>query len=302
MGTSEFAVPSLWKILQTPDFRVSAVVTVPDKPSGRSLRVTESPVKIAARGKGVPILLPSDLRDPFFLRSIQGFSPDIAAVVAFRILPTELFTIPAMGCVNLHASLLPDLRGAAPIQWALMRGYDRTGVSTFHIERRVDTGGLLLQDSIAIEPDDDAGSLSAKLAQIGANLLVESLLRVARGEIVPKIQSGVPTLAPKITREICLIDWNKSAIEIRNQIRGLSPSPAAYTFLDGKMLKLFRSRTLSETVAAPGGLRIGGDGSLIVGTGIGSLVVEELQIEGKRRMSSGEFLRGRAIRDGTVFG
>ncbi len=300
MGTSEFAVPCFQKLLQTPDLNVSAVVTVPDKPAGRSLEICESPIKIAAHGTGIPILQPVDLRDPFFLRSIQGFEPDIAAIVAFRILPTELFSIPTLGCVNLHASLLPDLRGAAPIQWAIMRGYDRTGVSTFLIERKVDTGRLLAQTSVAIDPDDDAGSLSSKLSIEGANLLVESLLRVGRGEAHPQTQFGEPTLAPKITKEICRIDWNQPAIEIHNLIRGLSPIPSAHTFIGGKMLKIFSSFTIAQPQLAPGNVQVTGEGILMVGTGVGSLGLVEIQIEGKRRMNSSEFLRGRAIVSGTV--
>jgi len=300
MGTSEFAVPCMLKLLQIPKIKLSAVVTVPDKPAGRSLEISQSPVKLAARGLGVPILQPDDLRDPFFLRAIQGYNPDIAAVVAFRILPTELFTIPAKGCVNLHASLLPELRGAAPIQWALMRGYKRTGVSTFLIERKVDIGELLSQASIDIEPGDDAGELSRKLSSLGAELLVETLLRVCEGKIVPQMQVGVPTLAPKITKETCRINWAKSSFEIHNQIRGLSPSPAANTFLNDKMMKIFRTTIVESIHNPPGLVSSGAENGLVVGTGSGSLRIDELQIEGKKRMNSSEFLRGRAIPAGTT--
>lgn len=300
MGTSEFAVPCMLRLLQIPKIKLCAVVTVPDKPAGRSLEISQSPVKFAARGLGVPILQPDDLRDPFFLRAIQGYDPDIAAVVAFRILPTELFTIPAKGCVNLHASLLPELRGAAPIQWALMRGYKHTGVSTFLIERKVDTGELLSQASIDIEPGDDAGELSRKLSSLGAELLAETLVQVGEGKIHPKVQVGEPTLAPKITKETCRINWTRSSQEIHNQIRGLSPSPAAHTFLNAKMMKIYRTTLLEDTYHPVGTIFVESENGLTVGTGSGSLRIDEIQIEGKKRMNSSDFLRGRAISAGTV--
>ncbi len=300
MGTSEFAVPCLLKLLDNKNINLPVVVTVPDKPAGRSLEMSESPVKTVARSRGIPVLQPDDLRDPFFLRAIQGYNPDIAAVVAFRILPTELFTIPKMGCINLHASLLPELRGAAPIQWALIRGYKETGVSTFLIERKVDTGGLLAQSSIQIDEEDDAGSLSYKLSSLGAHLLFETVLQVGNGELMPQVQRGPTSLAPKITKELCKIDWTDTATTIHYLIRGLSPHPAAHSFLGDKIVKFFRTSVSGIHTENPGQITITADGSLLVGTGKGSLLIEELQLEGKKRMTSSEFLHGKAIQVGTV--
>lgn len=300
MGTSEFAVPCL-KALVGSRHPVLATVTAPDRPAGRTLKVTEPPVKRAAASLSLPILQPTDLRDPFFLRAVKGYNPDAAAVVAFRILPTELFTLPRRGCINLHASLLPELRGAAPIQWALMRGLTRTGVTTFLIERQVDTGSILLQESLDVAPDDDAGSLGRRLATVGARLLVESLDRLEAGTLDDRRQQGEVTHAPKITRELCRLDWSKSAVELHNQVRGLSPDPAAFTTLDGHLVKIYRTSLLDGTGGTPGefvGMR---EGVLVVATGSGLLGLRELQLEGRRRMTAADFVRGRSLRPGTRF-
>lgn len=302
MGTTDFAVLCLEKILRTSSIKISAVVTVPDKPAGRSLAMRQSPVKIAAMKAGIPVFQPVELDDPQFLGEVKSLAPDVAAVVAFRILPPGLFTLPVHGCINLHASLLPDLRGAAPIQWALMRGYTQTGVTTFRIDRKVDTGETLLQRAVDIHPDDNADSLSARLSEIGGDLLLETLTGIDEGSLEAKKQSGKPTSAPKITKEICQIDWSRKAIDIHNQIRGLASYPAAFTFLHGKMLKLFRSRIDTNLQSTPGLATITGEGTMIVGTGDFGLIVEELQMEGRRRMNYLEFLRGRHIQTGTTLG
>ncbi len=301
MGTSEFAVPCLLALLRGPH-SVVAVVTAPDKPAGRSLHLSESPVKSAAKGLGIHILQPADLRDPFFLKAMTGYQPDVAAVVAFRILPTELFTIPSLGCVNLHASLLPELRGAAPIQWALMRGFIRTGVTTFLIERKVDTGGILLQEQVPILPEDDSELLSRRMSDVGAALLTQSLAGLEAGRLTPRPQIGEPSTAPKITRETCVIDWTRSAVEIHNQVRGLAPTPAAFTHWEGKVLKLYRTEVIGEAGSLPGSIQMGESSVLTVATGQGSLVIRELQLEGKKRMRGEEFTRGRQIRPGTRLG
>jgi len=302
MGTSRFAIPVLDRLLGGPH-EVVAVVTAPDKPAGRSLRITEPPVKSFLHGHDIPILQPEDLGDPFFLKAAAGFEPDIAAVVAFRILPTEVFTIPRLGCVNLHASLLPELRGAAPIQWALMRGYETTGVTTFLIERKVDTGGVLLQESAPIMPDDDAESLALRLSEIGARVMADTLDGLQSGVLTPKQQVGHATSAPKIVRETALIDWNQPAKEIHNQVRGLSPEPAAFTVFESKTLKILKSLpTDSGAVGEPGEVVFAKDGRITVKTGTENLDILELQLEGKRRMNSSEFLRGRPVRIGTRLG
>jgi len=302
MGTSEFAVVTLQRLLESPH-QVVGIVTAPDKPAGRSLKLAESPVKQFARGLELPLLQPEDLSDPFFLKSVAGLHSDAAVVVAFRILPVELFSIPTHGCINLHASLLPKLRGAAPIQWALMRGEATTGVTTFQIDRKVDTGGILLQREEPILQEDDAASLSGRLAVIGSAVMIETLEGVAGGTLEPLPQSGPSTSAPKITRETAVINWLRPAVEIHNQIRGLSPDPAATTMLEGKRLKIFRSRLSGETSSAsPGSIVRVSKESFSVATGEGTLEICELQIEGKKRIGSSEFLKGRRLLEGTILG
>jgi methionyl-tRNA formyltransferase len=289
-------------LLGSPRHQVVAVVTAPDKPAGRSMKLSSPPVKQEFGAVGIPLLQPDDLSDPFFLRAVQGFAADVAAVVAFRILPTELFTLPRLGCVNLHASLLPALRGAAPIQWALMNGMSKTGVTTFLIERKVDTGGILKQSEIDILPDDDAGSLSGRLSVVGAKLLLESLDALEAGRITPMKQIGSPTLAPKITRETCLIDWNRSALDIHNQIRGLAPEPAAFTLVNGKLLKIFSTKVIDAKPGIPGEI-VGVDKSgITVRCGFDGISLEQVQLEGRKRVSIVDFLRGYPLETGTRLG
>ena len=302
MGTPEFAVPSLEAVFAS-RHEVVAVVTTADKPSGRSLRMTESPVKKAARRYELPILQPDELRDPFFIRALAGFSPEVFLVVAFRILPPEVFSIPPFGCINLHPSLLPELRGAAPINWALMRGLSRTGLTTFLIERQVDTGDILLQEPVDIKPDDDAGSLSARLAELGAQLCIRTLEGLEAGELKPGPQKGEVSTAPRLTRDTCRIDWNRPAVEIHNQVRGLSPTPAAFTTLNQKTVKLFCTKPLDDFGdGEPGTVAGEVDDMLAVYTGREALGIIELQMEGRRRMNAGEFLRGKSILPGTSLG
>ena len=302
MGTPQFAVPSLEALLGS-RHEVVVVVTGEDKPAGRSLRITETPVKLAAKQHGLPILQPVDLKDPFFARAFAGFNADVCLVVAFRILPPRIFSTPAMGSVNLHPSLLPQLRGAAPINRALMRGVTRTGVTTFKIERKVDTGNILLQESVDIHPEDDAGNLAVRLAEVGAMLSVRTLDELEEGTLEPRSQEGEVTTAPKITREMCLIDWNRKADEIHNLVRGLAPSPAAFSRLGDRILKVFKTVLLSEnTSASPGVITIRDENRLFVSTGEGSLEVIELQLEGKRRMKAEDFLRGAKLSSGTELG
>ncbi len=302
MGTPEFAVPSLEALLDS-RHEVTAVVTGVDKPSGRSLQISESAVKRAARRHELPLLQPDDLRDPFFIRAMTGFSSDVCLVVAFRILPPEVYNIPSLGCVNLHPSLLPELRGAAPINWALMNGLPRTGLTTFIIERRVDTGEMLLQEPVDIEPDDDAGTLSDRLADLGARLVIKTLDRLETGELTPRPQTGDVTKAPRLTRDTCRIDWSRPAEELHNQVRGLSPTPGAFTILNRKVLKILRTRTLEDVGNGEPGLVVGEiEDTLAIWTGSGVLGIVELQMEGRRRMTAGEFLRGKSLPPGAKFG
>lgn len=302
MGTPEFAVPSL-KALLASRHDIVVVVTGVDKPVGRSLKITESAVKRFARQHDLTVLQPLELNDPFFIRALAGFRPDICLVVAFRILPPDVYNIPQFGSVNLHASLLPELRGAAPINWALMKGLTRTGVTTFQIDRKVDTGNILLQEPVDIEPDDDCGSLADRLSEAGARLAVRTLDELEDGKLKPVIQTGNITNAPRITRDTCRIDWNLPAEKIHNRVRGLSPSPGAFCKLVKKIVKLFRTVPhISAPPGEPGTVQLTDDGRLYVSTGEGSLEILELQIEGKQRMSAAEFLHGRQLQSGTKLG
>ncbi|RJP82168.1 MAG: methionyl-tRNA formyltransferase, partial [Candidatus Zixiibacteriota bacterium] len=251
------------------------------------------PVARAARDRGLPLLQPADLRDPAFLAALRSWDAEIFAVVAFRILPEEVYGIPPHGAVNLHASLLPAYRGAAPIQWALWEGETVTGLTTFRIERTVDTGNILKQRRVEIWERDDAGSLAARMAREGAQLLVETLDGLERGDLSPQPQDHrLASPAPKITKEHGRLDWTRPARELVDQIRALSPEPAACTTLQGQALKIFRAEPVSESPGlAPGELLIT-DREMIAGTGSEPLRLAEIQLQGKKRMDTTSFLRG----------
>lgn len=302
MGTPEFAVPSLTALLDE-GCPVVAVVTAPDKPRGRGRKTTPTPVKETAARRGLPILQPPSLRDDVFRETLRGFRPDLIVVVAFRILPRSVFALPRLGSVNLHASLLPRYRGAAPIHWAIINGETETGVTTFLLQEQVDTGGVLLQERVPILQDDDAGSLHDRLAVVGAQLLVRTVRLLDEGTGVPRTQDdSLASPAPKIFREDCLVDWNRPVTAIRNRIRGLSPHPAAFTTHEGRVLKLYRSEIAGQGEReAPGRVIVHGD-SLMVAGADGLLSVTELQAEGRKRMGAAEFLRGYPLRSGERFG
>jgi len=304
LGTPEFAIPTLRALLDSPH-EVLAVVTAPDKPKGRGLKVKPPPVKVFAQERGLPVLQPVDLRDSEFLKELKAFRPDLGVVVAFRILPPEVFTIPSRGMINLHASLLPKYRGAAPIQWAIIKGEKETGVTTFFISERVDTGDIILQRKVAIGKEETAGELHDRLAEIGAELVLESLELIEKNQAVARKQEGEVTLAPKIQKEDCLIDWAKDAQTVVNHIRGLSPSPGAFTYLEGKILKIFRAKAMSRSRARgdPGQVvESHPKRGFIVKAGWGLVQILELQLEGKRSMSWEEFLRGHPVPKGLTLG
>jgi methionyl-tRNA formyltransferase len=303
MGTPEFAVRSLQKLHQSSHHLVG-VVTQPDRPKGRGRQLAASPVKQEAMHLGLPIFQPERLKDPEFLDWLKARNADCFIVVGFRILPPEVFEIPPKGTVNLHASLLPKYRGAAPIQWALINGEKKTGVSTFFIERKVDTGDLILQEGIPIGPDETAGQLHDRLAEVGADLLVKTADLVDQGPVRRIPQEGTPTPAPKILPENCQIDWTLPAERIVNLIRGLSPIPGAFTRWDEKRLKILRAssdKTSVSQLSKPGRVAVAAGGDIIVEAGTGSVRIHELQIEGKKRMEAKEFLRGRSLAVGTMF-
>jgi methionyl-tRNA formyltransferase len=296
MGTAHFAVPSLNRLAEN-GYAIPAVVTGPDRPRGRGRKLSPTPVKETALGRGMTVLQPEVLKDPAFAQSIRSIAPDLIVVVAFRILPPTIFTIPRLGSINLHASLLPRYRGAAPINRAIMNGESETGVTTFLLEEAVDTGSILLQARTPILPEDDAGTLHDRLADVGAEILLHTVRLIEQGKAVPRPQdSSLVSPAPKIFREDCRIDWHAPAGRVRDQIRGLSPSPAAFTTHGGRTLKIYRARVVDGALD-PGAVEIRGN-SLLVGTADRPLVLEELQQEGKSRMTAAEFLRGYRLSSG----
>ncbi len=300
MGTPDFAVPSL-EILQGAGYDIPAVVTGEDKPRGRGRELSPTPVKIAATKLGLAVLQPASLKDPGFAATVRDLGPDLIVVVAFRILPRELFSIPRFGSFNLHASLLPKYRGAAPIHWAIINGERETGVSTFFLAEKVDTGTLLYQERVPIRDEDDAGSLHDSLALAGAGLVLKTVRAIEQGTAVPVPQDErLATPAPKIFRDDCRIRWNLPALAIRNRIRGLSPFPTAFTVHRDRIIKLYRSALLDLPASAPPGTVSVSDKSLHVHAQDRVLAVTELQQEGKRRMGVEEFLRGYRIASGEL--
>ncbi|UCH63077.1 MAG: methionyl-tRNA formyltransferase [Fidelibacterota bacterium] len=304
MGTPEFANPSLQKLHQS-SHQVVAVVTGQDKPFGRGRKEEPPPVKRLADKLSYPVLQPASLKDSRFQSHLTDMAVDLFVVVAFRILPDALLLIPPRGAVNLHPSLLPRYRGAAPIQHCLLAGDKITGVTTIALTPQVDAGDILLQREHPIHPEDDFGSLSEKLADFGADMLVETLDGLEQGEIFPRPQAELATgespIAPKIKPADLVIRWDRPAKAIADQTRAFSPKPGAATFLDGRRLKLFAATAISGE-GEPGVMLGVSQGRLQVGTGDGVLAVSEVQIEGRRRMTIDEFLRGTRIEPGSILG
>jgi len=295
MGTPDFAVPSL-ETLHNHGYPISAVVTAPDKPRGRGQQVSPTPIRQFASRAGLPVLQPESLKDPTFVERLKSLRPDIIVVVAFRILPPEVFTVPTLGSFNLHASLLPKYRGAAPINWAIMKGETETGVTTFMLREKVDTGGILLQERVPISPEDDAGTMHDNLAVVGARVVLDTVRLIEQGRAVQTPQDdSQATPAPKLFREDCRINWDRPATEIHNRVRGLSPSPTAFSTHRGRVLKICKTQVLgSHARGSPGEVMISPQ-ALYVSTRDRMLSVLELQQEGKKRMSIEEFLRGYRI-------
>jgi methionyl-tRNA formyltransferase len=291
MGTPDFAVPSLQKIT-TSRHKVIAVVTAPDKEKGRGQKVSITPVKEYALVNNIPILQPDKLKDPEFIKSLKELAADLIVVVAFRILPREVFSIPQYGSFNLHGSLLPKYRGAAPIQWAIINGEKETGITTFALEDKVDTGNYFLEKKIMISDEDNFGVIHDKLSILGADAVLETIEIIDKGNYVLQNQDdSLATPAPKITKETGLIEWNKPAHEINNLIRGLSPYPGAYFLYKDKFIKIYKSSVDNDKVLKPGEI-FSAKEELIIGCRVNSLRINELQLEGKKRMSVIEFLRG----------
>lgn len=299
-GTPDFAVGSLEAILAA-GHEVAAVVTGVDKPAGRGKHLMQSAVKQAALRHGLPVLQPEKLKDENFVGELRGIGADLFVVIAFRMLPEVVWNMPPLGTFNLHASLLPRYRGAAPINWAVINGDTETGVTTFFLKHEIDTGDVIRQERIEISDDDDAGTVHDRLMELGARLTAQTVNAIAEGDLsaVPQDQlaDGEPCPAPKIFKDTCRIDWSRPAVEVRNLIRGLSPYPAAWTSViaDGKeagTMKIFTTALTDRPATQPGAVRVAGKGRLTVDCGDQRLEITSLQPQGKRRMTTDEYLRG----------
>lgn len=294
IGTPDFAVGCL-KALVENGFNVVAVITAPDKPAGRGKTLTPSAVKLYAIEQNLPILQPEKLKNPEFLKELKSYNADLQVVVAFRMLPEAVWNMPPMGTINVHGSLLPQYRGAAPINYAIINGESETGVTTFKLKHQIDTGNILLQQKVPILPEDNFGTLYQKLMHEGAKLLVKTLQGIKDGSIQEQEQVFDENLkqAPKIFKEDCFINWNNKAEKIHNLIRGLSPKPAAYTYLQNKTFKIYTSKFIVEAHNTEAGqYETDGKTYFRFATADGWLYCEEVQTEGKKKMNISDFLRG----------
>ncbi len=294
-GTPDFAVPALKNIVES-KHQVAAVVTAPDKQRGRGRKISFTAVKQFAIENNLPVLQPTDFNDDDFINSLKKFNADLFVIVAFRILPEKVFTIPPKGSFNLHGSLLPRYRGAAPIQWALINGDKETGVTTFFLKKKVDTGNLILQKKIEIKESDNLGTLHDRMSITGADLVLETIDLIEKNNVkeIPQ-DNSLACPAPKINKDICRINWlEKSALEIHNLIRGVSPFPGAFFEYGNKIYKVYKSKLFSEIKLAPGEIHQTKK-QLFIGTKNGTLEILEIQPEGRKRMKTDEFLRGYSL-------
>ena len=297
MGTPEFAVASLKRLIESKS-NVIAVITVPDKPAGRGQKLVSSPVKLYAEQIGIPVLQPEKLKNPEFIEHLKSLKADLQVVVAFRMLPEVVWSMPKYGTFNLHGSLLPQYRGAAPINWAIINGERETGVTTFFIEKEIDTGKIIFKDVEPIHPQDDAGTVYERLMEKGAQLVVQTVEAIEAGKYPQEDQdeSNEIKSAPKIFRETCEINWDQSVERAYNFIRGLSPYPAAWTMLNGLSCKIFKTEISDSNEAGePGSYSTDGKTYLNFKAADGWVSVKILQLEGKKRMEIGEFLRGNRL-------
>lgn len=297
MGTPEFAVASLNALVEA-GCNVVGVVTAPDKPAGRGMQLQQSAVKQYAVSKNIPVLQPEKLKAPAFLDELAALKADLQVVVAFRMLPEAVWNMPPMGTINVHGSLLPQYRGAAPINWAIINGESATGVTTFQLQHAIDTGNMLMQEVIPITDTMTAGELHDTMKMVGANLLVETIKGLVAGSIQAKPQHDAADLkhAPKLFTSNCTIDWHKPVHEVYNLVRGLSPYPGALTHLNGKILKIYRAEKIMKTVAETPGTFVSDNQTHIdVACTDGYLRLTEIQLEGKKKMAVSDFLRGNKI-------
>lgn len=298
MGTPEFAVASLDALVQA-DCNIVGVITAPDKPAGRGMQLQQSAVKKYALEHQLHILQPDKLKNPQFLEELKALQADLQIVVAFRMLPEVVWNMPPMGTINVHGSLLPQYRGAAPINWAVINGEKETGVTTFKLKHEIDTGDILLQDRLPIGENETAGSVHDRMKELGAQLLVKTVQGLADGSLKEIPQSQIPNSqseilhAPKIFTDTCRIEWNRPVADIHNQVRGLSPFPGAFTQLEGKTLKIYQSLKEEGKVNEQPGTFVSDKKTYLKFACMdGYLHVKELQLEGKKRMFTEDFLRG----------
>ena len=297
MGTPEFAVPGL-QILVENGYQVVAVVTAPDKPKGRGQKVIPSPVKEYALSQEIPVLQPTNLKSPDFLEELRSYNANLQIVIAFRMLPETVWNMPAIGTFNLHASLLPQYRGAAPINWAIIKGEKETGLTTFFLKHEIDTGNILFQEKEPIHPEDTAGSLYERLMHKGATLVLKTVQAIESQTYQPQPQAdAAATHAPKIFKETCRIDWQMPAESIRNFVRGMSPYPAAWTELKGQHCKIYKVSLKGEAAPEkkPGELITDNKNFVAIKAAEQLVYIEELQLQGKKRMSAEDFLRGNKL-------
>ncbi|NGZ11639.1 MAG: methionyl-tRNA formyltransferase [Nitrospira sp. LK70] len=304
MGTPEFALPSLEALLRSDD-QVIGVISQPDRPKGRGQQLVAPPVKLLAERAGIPVLQPLKIRTPEFLQVLSTWRPDLIAVAAYgRILHTPILRLPPMGCVNVHGSLLPKYRGAAPVQWAVINGETETGITTMLMDEGMDTGPMLLQDKLEISPDDTAGTLAPRLAELGGRLLVDTITQLKAGTLIPRKQDdGQATLAPLLKKEDGLIDWRMTATALANRVRGLSPWPGAYTFFGEERWNIWKAVPYSSgATESPGTIVAVNKQSIVVATGDGLLDIREIQTANAKRMSAAQFLAGHRMTIGVQLG
>lgn len=302
MGTPDFAAASLEALIAS-RHEIQAVVTQPDKPKGRKGELTPSPVKVVAEEKGIKVYQPLKVRDEEFVETLRAYNPDVIVVVAFgQIIPLSILKMPKFGCVNIHGSLLPKYRGAAPIQWAVLDGEKETGITTILMDEGIDTGDILLKKTIKIDTDETSGSLFDKLMTLGAETILETLDELEKGSLTPTKQGESPTAYAKmLTKAMGLIDFTRSAKELDCFVRGMDPWPSAYTLLVGKTLKLWKVRAVEKSGKAGSVIEIGKE-SFTIACGEGAIEVLEVQLEGKKRMSAGDFLKGSTLNKGQELG
>lgn len=304
MGTPDFAVSTLEGLIKS-NHKIIAVVTRPDRPKGRGREILPSPVKVVAEDNKIEVLQPEKVREPDFVKKLREYRPDCIVVVAFgQILPKDILSLPRYGCINLHASILPKYRGAAPINWALINGETKTGVTSMLMNEGMDTGDILIQREVEITEGDSAGTLHDRLSEMGSEVILETLDGLEKGNVKRvKQNESSATYAQKIKKEDCLINWDEDAKKIVNRIRGLTPLPGAYTFYNGKRLKITNAEYLIKEVKAEKGevFEVNRNGIKVI-CGNGLVIIKNLQPEGKRVMGVGEFISGHNIKAGEILG